>query len=78
MPEKEYTSSIISALGGYGPNAHFDTVGFRAAGDYLDNDWTENPNGESYASRISEAGRPELLEWAGGRREAYRALARQW
>ncbi|MCZ2412930.1 MAG: hypothetical protein LC136_01515, partial [Burkholderiales bacterium] len=36
------------------------TRSFRSDGDYIGNDWQENPNGEAYLSRI-QAQRPDLL-----------------
>jgi len=38
---------------------------FSTDGNLVDNDWTENPNGEDYRSRIAEEGPPDLLGWVG-------------
>lgn len=36
---------------------------FSSDGDAIENNWTENPDGQSYKSRISKAGRSDLLGW---------------
>jgi hypothetical protein len=43
-----------------------EEVAFRSEGDYLFNDWKGSPDGQDYAARISEAGRPDLQERADG------------
>ncbi len=54
------------------PGAERITVrDFRAQTAYHENDWSENPDGEDYRQRISEAGRSDLLEWIDDRREAF-------
>jgi hypothetical protein len=39
---------------------------FTFDGDAVENNWKENPKGESYRSRVGEARRPDLQEWADG------------
>ncbi|WP_163557602.1 LPD38 domain-containing protein [Halomonas sp. NO4] len=41
-----------------------ETKLLRFDGGFAANDWQENPNGQGYTSRISEAGRSDLLDWA--------------
>ena len=36
---------------------------FGSDGDLILNNWKEKPNGEDYVSRISSAGRPDVLEY---------------
>lgn len=36
----------------------------RFDGGFADNNWQENPNGQDYTQRLSEAGRSDLLDWA--------------
>lgn len=40
---------------------HFDT--FQSDGDYIANDWQENPDGSDYRSRFSGSGRSDLQGW---------------
>lgn len=42
-----------------------DFVSFSTDGNLVMNDWKENPDGEGYRQRISEAYGPDLLRWAG-------------
>jgi hypothetical protein len=37
-----------------------DAFHAHAAGDYMPNDWTENPSGQGYLERLSATGRPHL------------------
>ena len=38
----------------------------------------KNTNGQSYALRLREAGRSDLLDWVGDRRQAFLDLAEEW
>jgi hypothetical protein len=75
MPEKAYAANIETALAQYESDAKFDITRFRSTGNYLEN---EAEDGSSYQSRISEAGRSDLLDWAGDRRKAFHQLAKDW
>lgn len=67
-PHKEFHRSIKSAatqfLRKFDGNAEFKS--FSADGDAIENNWKESPDGQAYRLRISEARRPDLLEWANG------------
>jgi len=43
---------------------------FKAEGGYHSNDWTKATEGQEYAAKISELGRPDLLPWIRDRRQA--------
>ena len=50
------------------------TKRFRSDGDYISNDWKENPNGESYTSRFSQEGRSDLYERSASLRAGIEAV----
>ena len=67
VPNKEFAKRIIDVLKSLPdsfPASSVDT--FKSEGDYISNDWKENPNGEGYRSWISGAGRSDLQGWVEG------------
>jgi hypothetical protein len=67
-PNKDFHKVVKSAAAQFAKkfDGHIDTKQFSADGAAIENNWRENPNGHDYSSRISQARRPDLLEWANG------------
>ena len=68
-PHKEFHRSVRTAVTQFARKLSGDPVQiktFSADGDAIENDWKESPDGQGYILRISEARRPDLLEWANG------------
>lgn len=63
-----FFDSVQKALNNVGPDAEIFMDQFRAEWGMPENNWSENPNGESYKQRLGEAGRPDIQEWADSRR----------
>jgi len=71
-PHKDFHRSVISAITQFMRkfDGSVEIKLFSADGDAIENDWKEAPNGQSYIQRISQAKRPDLLEWADGQLQA--------
>jgi len=52
--------------------------GFRSDGNYLSNNWQENPNGEGYQATITGSGRPDIQARAAGLRARVAAVNKQF
>ena len=78
MPDRSYVAALEKALKRFPGNVTFRIKDFKSTGGYIENNWQEDKNGEGYKRRISEAGRPDLLNWADGRRQAFHKLVKDW
>jgi hypothetical protein len=66
-------NKIIDSLPGNFGGGFVEHTGFRSDGDYISNNWKENPNGEEYLSRL-RAGRPDIQERAASLRARVEAV----
>lgn len=64
-PNKEFHRKVKSALSSFVRtiDADGELKTFSADGDAITNEWRVNPNGQDYRQRLSQARRPDLLEW---------------
>jgi hypothetical protein len=66
---KNFHKVVLSALPLFGKKLTSpltaNTKMFMSDGDALENNWKEKPNAEDYQSRLSQAGRSDLLGWIG-------------
>ena len=46
--------------------------------DGTEHDWVRDPSGQSLLQRISESGRPDLLDWVAGRRNEFEKLVSKY
>lgn len=51
-----------------------DVATYRSDGEYISNDWKENPHGEGYQAQIAAFGRPDLLARAAGLQSRVQAV----
>ena len=63
ITNEELHRDLVREIEGALPDA--DAFAFASDGDMPTNNWKENPNGQDYAQRIGEAGRSDVLDWAG-------------
>lgn len=65
LNQEEFRKAVIEAVEASTINEEgVEVTGFDADGDLIENNWEENPNGEGYRQRASEAGSSDLFEWA--------------
>ena len=71
-------AAVVESLpADFGDSATADVTSYKSDGEYIFNDWQENPNGEGYLERI-RAGRPDLQQRAADVRARVEALNRDF
>jgi ADP-Ribosyltransferase in polyvalent proteins len=64
MPDNTAFRKLITAAAESVPGLDAGMVGFTSDGDLRTNNWKDNPDGQDYRSRVSAAGRSDVLGWA--------------